>query len=304
VARLAASIVLDKDGQRATLASMLGHVQAFLTGLSLVVLLVLAGTPTALMQGDEVARIDAPVAGSSIVGAVEVRGRAVLADRSKFSFYRLHYGSGSAPSSFRPIGNPVDQPVENGLLGNWDTSPLIAGEYTVQLTVYDTSGATTVARVLVNVLPAPTPTPLSQQPVRIPVAGETPTPDPENTGPTATPLPEIAPLVPQVPQIDTSPLNPGLPIQPVQGPNSTDPGFQPIQINPGQNNPQNLPGAPGAPQPGAAPTFDPGIPSAPPVNPISPIGPVNAPSGPIIAPYEPPPTFAPPAIPTATIFGL
>jgi hypothetical protein len=283
---------------------MLGHVQAFLTGLSLVVLLVLAGTPTALMQSDEVARIDAPTAGARIIGAVEVRGRAVTADRSKFSFYRLHYGSGSAPSSFRPIGSPVDQPVENGVLGVWDTSPLIAGEYTVQLTVYDTSGATTTARVLVNVLPAPTPTPLSQPSVRVPVPGETPVPGEEDTGPPPTPLPEIPPLVPQIPQIDTSPIYPGAPVQPVQGPNLTDPGFQPIPIDTNPTGPQNQPGFPGAPVPGAAPTFDPGLPSAPPINPINPIGPVNAPSGPIVAPYEPPPTFAPPAIPTPTIFGL
>lgn len=284
---------------------MLGHVQAWLTGLSLVLLLVLAGAPTALTQGDEIARIDAPVAGSSIIGAVEVRGRAALADRSTFSFYRLHYGSGSAPSSFRPIGSPADQPVENGVLGQWDTAPLIAGEYTLQLTVYDTAGATTTARVLVNVLPAPTPTPLSQPSVRVPVPGETPTPGDEDTGPTPTPLPEIPPLVPQIPQIDTSPLNPGLPVQPVQGPNSSDPGFQPIQINPGnQSAPQFAPSFPGAPPPGSAPAFDPGLPSAPPSNPINPINPVSAPSGPIVAPYEPPPTFAPPAIPTPTIFGL
>ena len=284
---------------------MWGHVQTYVTGLCLVVLLVLAGAPTALMQGDEVARIDAPIAGASIVGAVEVRGRAMTADPSKFSFYRLHYGSGSAPSSFRPIGNPVDQPVENGVLGQWDTSTLIAGEYTLQLTVYDTSGATSVARVLVNVLPAPTPTPLLQQPVRIPVPGETPTPDEENTGPTPTPLPEIAPLVPNIPQIDTAPINPGLPVQPVQGPNPADPGFQPINTNP--SNPGYQPSAPynpGAPLPGAAPSYDPGAPGAPSINPISPINAPGAPGGPIVAPYEPPPTYPAPAIPTPTIFGL
>jgi hypothetical protein len=292
---------------------MLGHVrawppasriQASITGLVLVALLVLAGTPTALMQGDEVARIDQPVAGARIVGVVEVRGRAITADQSKFSFYRLHYGSGSAPSSFRPIGSPVDRPVENGVLGTWDTSPLIAGEYTLQLTVYDTAGATTIARVLVNVLPAPTPTPLSQPSVRIPVPGETPTPGDEDLGPTPTPLPEIPPLVPNIPQIDTSPINPGLPVQPVQGPDTTAPGFQPIPINPAPTGPQYAPPIPGAPAPGAAPTFDPGIPSAPPVNPISPVNVPGAPSGPAIAPYEPPPTLPPPAIPTPTILGL
>jgi hypothetical protein len=304
VARLAAYIVRDNEWRHATLAAMLGHVQAFLTGLSLIALLVLAGTPTALMQGDEVARIDAPTAGASIIAAVEVRGRAITADPAQFSFYRLHYGPGPEPSSFRPIGSPVDQPVEDGVLGTWDTSPLIAGEYTLQLTVYDTAGTTTITRVLVNVLPAPTPTLLSQPSVRIPVPGETPTPSEEDTGPTPTPLPEIPPLVPVVPQIDTAPINPGLPVQPVQ-PDLTDPGFQPIQIDPANpNSPSSAPSNPGAPQPGFAPSFDPGLPSSQPLNPISPINPVSAPSGPVVAPYEPPPTFAPPAIPTPTIFGL
>ncbi|MCC7367241.1 MAG: hypothetical protein IT306_02390 [Chloroflexi bacterium] len=281
---------------------MAKHLQAFLTALAALALLVLAGAPTALMQTDEVARIDSPVAGASVVGTVEVRGRAMTADRSKFSFYRLHYGAGSAPSSLRPIGNPVDQPVENGVLGVWDTAPLITGEYTVQLTVYDTSGGTTITRVLVTVLPAPTPTPLLQQPVRVPVPGETPTPSDEDTGPTPTPLPEIAPLVPNIPQIDTSPINPSVPVQPVQGPES-GPGFQPIPINTGPTGPQVGPFNPGGPV-DSAPTFDTGIPSSPPLNPINPINAPGAPSGPNIAPYEPPPTFAPPAIPTPTIFGL
>ena len=178
-------------------------------------------------------------------------------DRARFSFYRLHYGAGSAPSSLRPIGNPVDQPVENGVLGTWDTAPLLTGEYTVQLTVYDTSGGTTITRVLVNVLPAPTPTPLLQQPVRVPVAGETPTPSDDDAGPTPTPLPEIAPLIPNIPQIDTRPINPGLPVQPVQGPNPSDPGFQPIPINTGPTGPQPGPFNPSGPV-DSAPTFDTG----------------------------------------------
>ena len=282
---------------------MLGRVRSFLTCLSLLVLVTLPNAPTALMQGNEVARIDVPASGSSVIGTVEIRGRAVTADRSRFSFYRLHYGSGSAPSSFRPIGSPVDQPVENGVLGVWDTAPLIQGEYTVQLTVYDTSGATTTAHVLVNVLPAPTPTPLTRPSVRVPVPGETPTAPDESAGPTATPLPEIPPLVPQIPQIDTSPLNPALPVQPVD-PGSTGPGFQPIPIAPAQPAPLPGPFVPGAPDPGAPPTIDTGAPSAPGISPFNPIAPVGAPPVPVIAPYEPPPTFAPPAIPTPTIFGL
>ncbi|MGE3269987.1 MAG: hypothetical protein AB7P40_14640 [Chloroflexota bacterium] len=271
----------------------------------LLALVMVPGASTALMQDEAVARIDAPAGGESIVGKVEVRGRAVTADPAQFSFYRLYYGSGSEPTSLRPIGSPGDQPVENGVLGIWDTSPLIQGEYTLQLTVYNLAGATTTTSVVVTVLPAPTPTPLSQPSVRVPVPGETPTPgEEEETGPPPTPLPEIPPLVPDIPQIDTSPLNPSLPVQPVD-PSSTDPGFQPIPIPPGQQAPLPPAPLPGAPNPGAPSTFDPGAPSsAPPTPSFNPIAPVGPPPPPAISPYEPPPTLAPPAIPTPTIFGL
>jgi hypothetical protein len=272
-----------------------------LTGLSLALVVALAWTPAASTQGDETARIDSPANGASVVGAVEIRGRAVTADRSHFSFYRLHYGAGASATSLRPIGAPVDRPVEDGVLGLWDTAPLFQGEYLLQLTVYDTSGGTTTAHVVVNVLPAPTPTPRTQPTFVVPAPGETPTTPDEDTGPTPTPLPELPQLDPQIPQIvipDQSQQQP--PIQQVNPP-PPGPDFQPIQIDPGPQPPQApLPPLPGAPQPSGPPPLDPGPSVAPaPFNPVNPIGP---PPAPVIAPYEPPPTVPPP--PTPTLFGL
>jgi len=273
-----------------------------LFGVSLLLSIALVWAPAPPTLADDPIRIDAPADGASIVGTVEIRGRAVTADPSKFSFYRLHYGAGSSPSSLRPIGSASDKPVEDGVLGVWDTAPLFQGEYLLQLTVYDTSGATSTAHVVVNVLPAPTPTPRNQPSVLIPVPGQTPTPgSDDDTAPQPTALPELPQLVPQIPQIDIPQQNPGPPIQPADS-SATDPGLQPIQINPPAPAPLPPPFLPGSTGPGAAPpTFDPGPSFAPPPQ-FNPVNPVAPPPPPVVAPYEPPPTM--PLPPTPTQFGL
>lgn len=245
---------------------------------------------------EDVARIDSPANGASIVGQVEVRGRAMTADPSRFSFYRLHYGTGSSPSSLRPIGSPGDQPVESGVLGVWDTTPLVAGEYLLQLTVYDVAGQTTTAHVVVNVLPAPTPTPRPNVPsVLVPTLEPTPAPADEG-GPTPTPIPELPQLDPQIPQIDIPPSEGAAPV-PVAPVPEGQPGFQPIPIEPGAAPTPPPPiGAPPAESAPIAP-IDTG-PSGGPTAPINPISPVGPPPAPAIPPYEPPPPPTPPPLPT------
>lgn len=282
---------------------MPGRARFVLIGLSLAFVLVLAFTPPASTQGDDVARIDVPAAGANVVGSVEVRGRAATSDPTRFAFYRLHYGAGSSSSSLRPVGPASDRPVENGVLGTWDTAPLFQGEYTLQLTVYDTSGGTSTARVVVNVLPAPTPTPRNQPNFVVPVPGQTPEVPEEETGPPPTPLPELPQLDPMIPQIDVPQQNPGqAPVQPVNPP-PPDPGFQPIQIDPGPPPPQApRPPLPGPSQPNPPQQFEPGPSLAPGPAPFNPVNPVGPPPAPQIAPYEPPPTL--PLPPTPTQFGL
>ena len=280
---------------------MPGSVRFILTGLSLALILALAWTPSAATQADDAVRIDAPANGTSVIGSVEVRGRAVTADPSRFSFYRLHYGAGASPVSLRPVGPAGDTPVEDGVLGVWDTAPLFQGEYLLQLTVYDTSGSTTTAYVVVNVLPAPTPTPRNQPAFIVPAPGETPTTPEEDTGPPPTPLPELPQLDPQIPQIVVPEQNqqPPPPIQQVNPPPPA-PGFQPIQIDPVPQPQSPLAPIQGVPQPSGPAPFDLGPAVAPaPFNPVNPVGP---PPAPIVAPYEPPPTLPAPATPTQ--FGL
>ena len=64
-------------------------------------------------------------------GQVEFYGSA---SGSNFSYYRLQVGQGLNPQQWIQIGQDVDLPVENGLLGTWDTQGL-EGLYVVQLMV-------------------------------------------------------------------------------------------------------------------------------------------------------------------------
>ena len=107
----------------------------------------------------------------------------------------------------RPIGPPGDRPVEDGLLGVWDTASVAPGEHVVVLTVYDVGGNTIAARTAVVVELTPTPTPLVNPPPAV-----YPTPAENGEEPPAAPpppLPDFAPIGPPVRPSD--PLSPAAP---------------------------------------------------------------------------------------------
>jgi hypothetical protein len=79
------------------------------------------------------------------MGMIEVTG---IAADAYFSGYRLEYGAGENPESFRLITQSAE-PVWNGSLGFWDTSSLVAGTYTLRLVVNDSAGNITETRVSV-----------------------------------------------------------------------------------------------------------------------------------------------------------
>jgi hypothetical protein len=272
-----------------------------ISGLLLALIVTLAWLRTPQTRADENVRIDSPANGDRVIGKIEVRGRATTADPSQFSFYRLYYGAGSSPTLLRPIGSSVDTPVDDGLLGTWDTAPLFQGEYTLQLSVYDTAGGNVISSVVVTILPAPTPTSRNLPQIVVPQPSQTPNPD-DDTGPTATPLPELPQLVPNIPQIVVPQQDQSAPpIMPAQEP-ANDPGYQPIQIDQGQQpSYQPPPIDSGQSNPIVAPTIDTsGGSTSPQFNPINPSG---APPVPVIVPNEPPPpTLNLP--PTPTLFGL
>jgi membrane carboxypeptidase/penicillin-binding protein len=76
-------------------------------------------------------RITHPKTFDQVRGEINFIGSAA---GSGFSYYRLQVGQGLNPQRWIQIGEDVDQPVNNGLLGTWDTNGL-EGLYVVQLLV-------------------------------------------------------------------------------------------------------------------------------------------------------------------------
>jgi len=281
--------------------------ERLVSGLALALLVAILGAaalPDPLVaapapQGSgEGARIDAPTSGARVGGQVEIRGRAVAADPSRFQFYRLHYGPGASPSSLRPIGSPGDRPVEDGVLAIWDTAGVMPGEYSIILTVYDGGRANPTASVVVTVEAPPTP---AVRPTMAPLVVVTPgeVPPEGEAGPEPTPIPELPQLDPNIPQINVPPPAPG-------------PAIPNIAPGPDSGAPPPLPTLapitfPAAPAPAldpianpAAPSFDPG-PSGAPSNAPSISAPAPPPP-PVIQPYVPPPAL--PTIVPPTPFGI
>lgn len=83
------------------------------------------------------ARITYPFVGMSIKGVVEIQGSA---NTPGFQFYKIEYGAGENPDQWSSIGDIHKQPVEDGLLGTWDTSSFPEGVYVLRLTVVEVTG--------------------------------------------------------------------------------------------------------------------------------------------------------------------
>ena len=264
----------------------------------------LRAAPTAQDSTDFV-RIDAPTTGARVSGTIEIRGRAVTSDPSRFQFYRLHYGEGAQATSMRPIGPVGDRPVDDGVLGTWATSTVLPGEYLILLTVYEAGGWSASARVVVTVEPPPTPAVRpTNAPIAISTPGEQPTPGPDgDQGPPPTPIPELPQLDPNIPQIDVPPPRPG-PAGPNIAPSGADtsapPAFAPPQGQPAPG--PILPQAPASAPPSgpisisSAPSSDSGPASA------AAISVPSLPPPPQIQPYEPPPAL--PTAPPPTPLGI
>jgi subtilisin family serine protease len=78
-------------------------------------------------------------------GVVEIIGTALVKGDLTFDRYQIEWGVGSAPSSWSALGisllNQGHQPVQNNLLGTWETSALNdGGTYTIRLRVDSTQG--------------------------------------------------------------------------------------------------------------------------------------------------------------------
>jgi hypothetical protein len=135
------------------------------------------------------AGITSPLDGASVRGTITLEGSVTAAN---FSHYQIEAGKGTEPSQFILVHGPVQQIIEQGVLGVFDTTQVENGPYTLRLVVFDRSGGAfdTKVRVLVDNLstatPAPTETsiPMTDTPTLVP-------PTETSLPPTQTPIPEL-----------------------------------------------------------------------------------------------------------------
>ncbi|MBI3762241.1 MAG: transglycosylase domain-containing protein [Chloroflexi bacterium] len=107
--------------------------------------------------------VASPAPFAYVSNTVSIVGTAKVPD-DNFSLFRLQYGAGLNPSQWFQIGGDRGDQVENGELGQWDTSAL-AGLYTLQLVVVRKDQSFAVATVQVTVdNQRPTATILQPQP--------------------------------------------------------------------------------------------------------------------------------------------
>ena len=177
------------------------------------------------------ASIALPVEGAVLQGVVEVRGSANVPG---FANYELQYGVTHDPGAFSAaIWGPVGNPVENDILGYWDTSTLQPGPHTLRLVIRDQFGSEYErrARVFIDAAPPPTALP-TLTPTWTPVPVEVPptaTPIPVEVAPTATPIP-VETVVPEpqptpLPPPDSERPTPAPPAEnPVETPSPTPGG--------------------------------------------------------------------------------
>ncbi len=143
---------------------------------------------TAGVPSDQV-RITSPQDGAEVYGRVEVRGTVNPDDLERFE---LFYGYSDNPLGWGLVSGPYQQPIQDGLLGVWDTTGLEPHLYTLRVVAYTKDGEQLEGRVVVEVVgPTPTPTP-ETTPTHTPTV--TPTPTATGTA-TPTPTPTIEPVL-------------------------------------------------------------------------------------------------------------
>ena len=157
--------------------------------------------PCAPGESTGIAEIHWPGDGQLIEGVVAIQGVALAAN---FAHYVVEYGVGWSPETFTPLTAPQAQPVEGGVLTEWDTRPYPNGPYTLRVVVFDRAGGRYEGRATVvvdNPLPEITPTwPWEEIPTPPPWPSEVLLPEPM-PAPT---MPILPPETPEVPQWDES----------------------------------------------------------------------------------------------------
>lgn len=148
-----------------------------------------------------------PSDGMTVSGVVDVTG---IATHPNLSFYQLRYAAGSqetADSQWIDFAIVPAKPVDNDVLGSWDTTGLPDGQYTLALAVWGENDSSSpyvmfVRQVTVNNA-RPVPSPTSDLPT------ETPEPAPTvPAGPSLTPIPVELPAT-STPRPSATPVSAG-----------------------------------------------------------------------------------------------
>jgi membrane peptidoglycan carboxypeptidase len=155
-----------------------------------------------------------PLDGQTLAGVIPVRGSASVPD---FAHYLVEYGESFEPGAWGVVAGPVDQPVVNGELAQWNVAALAKdGPHMLRVVAVDRQGARfESAPVRVVVLHDATSTPTTpvtetatptetSTPVPGPTTTETPTETPislPSPSPTTTETPEPTPTLPVLPLI-------------------------------------------------------------------------------------------------------
>lgn len=154
---------------------------------------------------DPSARMTAPVDGSILFGTANIVGTAA---NVQFQYYRLDYLSQvEQGAQWQPISRQINQQVTAGILGQWDTSLVKDGPYSIRLRVTLRNG--TVLESYIRDLKVQ-----NQQPTALPTQPPTFTALPlPSAGPSATSLVQQPPsstprLTPTLPPMSTSAATP------------------------------------------------------------------------------------------------
>lgn len=130
-----------------------------------------------------------PLPGEAVQGVVSITGSTQI---EGFSSFELAFSFRDDPTSTWFLINKGAEPIEDGLLGQWDTSPLTDGFYRIRLVVWKTDGDPVVVYIdgirVRNYTPIETSTPtITPTPEPIPATTIPPTITP-TLNPTPTPL--------------------------------------------------------------------------------------------------------------------
>lgn len=176
------------------------------------------------LQGQDIAVITSPTNNAVVQGVVQIQGSA---DHSQFQFYKLEFAPEPVSGDqWQIIGDLQNQPILNGVLGTWDTTPYPDGSYTLRLQVVKLDGnydeAYVQQIVISNAQPIPTDTPETQEtpiptvtPTQVPPTPtiiidqpvvETPTPRPVETSAPLEDPEESGSFIPEVSGFSLSPL--------------------------------------------------------------------------------------------------